>query len=95
MPQNNQYGFLCLVETPEGHKIGLQKHLALMANVTIDMPSQENIVIEFLKDKKIIDIRDLHPFKFKDYVKVFVNGDWLGFVENGYETFKLFKKRDK
>ena len=39
--RNNQYGFLDLVETPEGSKIGLLKHLALMADVTLNLKSQE------------------------------------------------------
>ena len=38
--RNNQYGFLDTVETPEGAKIGLQKHLSLMADITLNKKIQ-------------------------------------------------------
>jgi DNA-directed RNA polymerase II subunit RPB2 len=90
--QNNQIMFICAVETPEGQKIGLQKHLALMSNITIALPEQYDIVMGLLEDK-IIDIKDISPYDFKKYVKVFVNGDWLGFIKDGYETGALLRRK--
>jgi DNA-directed RNA polymerase II subunit RPB2 len=90
--RSNQYGFLCVVETPEGAKVGLQKHLSLMADITLDMPSQDYIISDLLENI-IIDIKDIHPYEFKNYTKVILNGKWLGFVKDGYETTKFLKEK--
>jgi len=90
--RSNQYGYLCVIETPEGAKVGLQKHLSLMADITLDMPSQVYIINDLLKDK-IINIEDIHPYDFGKYTKVFLNGMWLGFCVNGLERTKSLKEK--
>ena len=72
-----QIGFICPVETPEGHKVGLVKNLSMMGNVSIMIPSQINIIKKYLLDK-IIDLRDISPSNIKKYTKVLFNGNWLG-----------------
>ena len=79
--RSNQYGFLDTVETPEGSKIGLQKHLSLLADVTLYSKSQEIIIQDLLEDM-IFDIKDIHPYEFNKNDKVFLNGDWIGFTDN-------------
>ena len=90
--QNNQIFFVDLVETPEGANIGLQKHLAITSNITIAMPDQEAIITELLEGE-IIDIADVPAYDFKKYIKVFLNGDWLGFVEDGFTIRDMLKKK--
>ena len=90
--QNNQYGYICVVETPDGGNIGLQKHLALMADITLDMRSQISIIHDLVKDK-LIDIRDTHPYDFHKKDKFFINGNWLGFVNDGSELVKFLKNK--
>ena len=51
-----QIGFLCYIETPEGHKVGLVKNFALMGNITVAIPGELNLLKGKLKDR-IIDIR--------------------------------------
>ena len=93
--RSNQYGYLCVVETPEGQKVGLQKHLSLMADITLDMPFQETIIIELLEDK-IINFQDIHPYEFSNYSTIFLNGKWIGITKNGHEiTQYLREKRTK
>lgn len=88
----NQYGFLDSVETPEGQKIGLQKHLALSADITINMQSQEIIIEELLEDK-LINLSSVHPFDKK--TMLFLNGRLLGYVEDEINLVKFLKeKRD-
>ena len=88
----NQYGFLDSVETPEGQKIGLQKHLALSADITINMLSQEIIIEELLKDK-LINLSTVHPFDKK--TMLFLNGRLLGYVEDEINLVNYLKnKRD-
>lgn len=79
--RNNQYGFLDLLETPEGSKIGLQKHLALLADITINMESQEELIKDLIKDI-LIDIKNIHPYDYNNNHKVFINGKWLGFCKD-------------
>jgi len=90
--RSNQYGFLDTVETPEGGKIGLQKHLSLLADVTLYSKSQEAI-IEDLLENKIIDIKDIHPYEFNKNIKIFLNGNWLGFTDKPAEVVNFL--RDK
>ena len=88
----NQYGFLDSVETPEGQKIGLQKHLALSADITINMLSQEIIIEELLKDR-LINLATVHPFDKK--TMLFLNGRLLGYVEDEINLVNFLKdKRD-
>ena len=90
--RNNQYGFLDTVETPEGAKIGLQKHLSLMADITLNMKSQETIIEDLLEDK-IINIQDIHPYKFKENNKILLNGNWLGFTDKPDELVIFLKEK--
>ena len=92
--RSNQYGYLCIVETPEGAKVGLQKHLSVMADITLDMTSQEGIVNEIIeKSGNLINIEDIHPYNYNDYFMVFLNGKWIGFVKEGYEMSTLLKQK--
>lgn len=86
-----QIGYICNVETPEGHNVGLVKNLALMSNVTVTMNSQIYVLKEFFEDK----VQSLHttdPVHMKKYVKVFLNGEWLGVVKDVNNALKLYKK---
>ena len=80
---NTQYGMICPVETPEGAKVGLVKSLAMMGNVTLMVESQIHIIKKVLNGK-IMDLEDVHPFNFNKYVKVLLNGEWLGMTDNPY-----------
>jgi intein/homing endonuclease len=80
------------VETPEGSKIGLQKHLSLLADVTLHSKSQELIIDELLEDK-LIDLKDVHPYEFNKNNKVFLNGNWLGFTNNSIELVNFLKNK--
>ena len=90
--RNNQYGFLDLVETPEGSKIGLLKHLALMADVTLNLKSQEEIIHNLIMDM-IIDIFEIHPYLFNKKFKVYLNGNWLGFCEDSDKLVNFLKEQ--
>ena len=93
--RSNQYGFLDTVETPEGSNIGLQKHLSLLADVTLSSKSQD-IIIEDLLENKIIDIKDIHPYEFTKHIKIYLNGNWLGFTDKPAEVVNFLRdKRSK
>ncbi len=69
--------YLCPIQTPEHAKVGLTKHLALIASITILEQSQHGLIKNFLK-KKLTDLRDVNPTKVNSMTKVFLNGEWLG-----------------
>ena len=90
------YGYIDSIETPEGHKVGLIKGLALSASVTLNMPEQVNIVkniLENLSDDLKVYKFDIPPIKFKQYTKIFVNGEWIGLTNNGSKLTNYLKEK--
>lgn len=80
---SGQYGFIDPVESPDGEKIGIQKHLALSASVTINSKEQSKIIKDLLDDKSEIFtyLTDIPPFKIKILTKVFISGQWYGMTD--------------
>jgi DNA-directed RNA polymerase II subunit RPB2 len=74
---NSTWGFLCPAETPEGQSIGIVKNLAYLAHITIN--SNSSGLYDYILP--IIDNIDSYNGSYKDlddYVKVFINGSWVG-----------------
>ena len=86
----NQYGFLCVVETPEGIKL-VYKNILLLWLIENNMPSQVVIIEDFLKGK-LINIFDVHPYAIKSLFKVFINGNWLGYTNKVKELYDFLKE---
>ncbi|MHA1778288.1 MAG: DNA-directed RNA polymerase subunit B'', partial [Candidatus Heimdallarchaeaceae archaeon] len=93
-----QFGKICPNETPEGPNCGLVKNLALQAyiSVGVDEKQVEKVLVRDL-GLKLITPKDLFtpqsPFREllanPNYSKVFLNGRFLGIVEDGAK----FRKR--
>ena len=81
----------CHIETPEGHKVGLVKNLALMGNITISLPSQIFLLRGIVRDR-VINIHDIPPEELKEYTKVFLNGEWMGLTDKPRELYKELKQ---
>jgi DNA-directed RNA polymerase beta subunit len=81
----------CYIETPEGHKVGLVKNLALMGNVTLGKKNQSYVVKDFLMDK-LIDIHDIGPGDLMKMTKVFLNGEWLGMTLQSRKLYNALKQ---
>lgn len=73
---NSQYGIICPCETPEGQSAGIVKNLSLMSHITIH--SKPDIVISCLEELGIVKLETMRPLDVSRYVKIFVNGMWLG-----------------
>ena len=89
------YGFLDSIETPEGHKVGLVKSLALTATVSLNLPGQIPIIKGLLNDlPEGIEMYtfDIPPLMFKKYTKVMINGEWIGFTKNGFKLVEYLKE---
>ena len=88
---SSSVNLLCPVSTPEHAKVGLTKHLALIANVSIMQNSQFYIIRSYLK-KQIKDIRSIPHNKMKFMTRVFFNGELMGVVEDSTNLVKLLRK---
>jgi DNA-directed RNA polymerase beta subunit len=83
----------CVVETPEGAKIGLVKGMSLTANPTMMLYSQIPIIKKLLKDR-MLELSSVTPYQYKQYVKVLLNGDWIGMSDKPIELYEyLIDKR--
>ena len=81
---NTQYGYICPSETPEGHSIGVVKNFAISCEVT--QHSESTIIREKIQPL-VINLRDTLPTDeiHKEAVKVFVNGEWIGYTKEPKE----------
>lgn len=97
---NIQYGFVDLIETPDGAKVGIHKHLALMCSITCNSNHAEidNIktIVTNMKnvDGKyvLINILDIRG-ELSRSVTVNLNGEWLGITFDPYILINDLKKR--
>ena len=91
--QNLQAEFLCPCETPEGQKIGIVKSLAMMSTITHQNGAQAEIAKSILKTTKCKHPADIDSLDMKSYIKIFVNGDWVGVCKltEGQEITDTFK----
>lgn len=62
-------------------KTGIVKNMAMLEGITISMNAQIPIIQKYLSDK-IITLESVNKKKLHSYVKVFVNGSWLGVTDN-------------
>jgi DNA-directed RNA polymerase II subunit RPB2 len=96
---NIQYGFIDLVETPDGHKVGLHKHLSLMCTITMnaDQTQINNIrqILKTLKDANsklyINEICTVPLNILSKQVQINLNGEWLGITNNPFELVRELK----
>jgi DNA-directed RNA polymerase II subunit RPB2 len=91
---NSQYGYIDFIDTPDGGNIGLHKHLAISTSITTKISS--NALIKWvLEHVKIKVLKECSPKFISIHTKFFVNGSWLGVVENPIEAvndIKLFRR---
>jgi len=89
---NSTWGFLCPAETPEGQSIGIVKNLAYLAHITIN--SNSSGLYDYILP--IIDNIDTYNGSYKDledYVKVFINGSWVGITNDPDKIYRCLKDK--
>lgn len=78
---NTQWGYICPCETPEGHGVGVIKNMASTAVVSIF--SSPITVYAFIQNlDKLISLRTATIKEKHDYTRVFLNGSWIGVLNN-------------
>jgi DNA-directed RNA polymerase II subunit RPB2 len=84
----SQMGYLCVVETPEGEKVGLVKNLALMTSITTPDVVMNGVLKSMIKENPLfLPFSKLQIYDYSDNFKIFVNGDWLGFTKKPKEFY--------
>ncbi|KAJ1557780.1 DNA-dependent RNA polymerase II [Nowakowskiella sp. JEL0078] len=77
---NTQWGMVCPAETPEGQACGLVKNMSLMSYVTVG--TQSDLVLDFLGELQLKDMNEIQHKDISTATKVFLNGVWLGVVDD-------------
>jgi len=90
----SQWGIIDPVDTPDGGNVGLHKHMAISTKITSGFSSAP--LIKWLRANTPLKlIQECSPKMLATSSKVFVNGNWIGIIENPIEnvnTLKLFRR---
>jgi len=78
---NSQWGIIDPVDTPDGGNIGLHKHMAISATISNAYSSYD--IIRWIRyNLKLILLTECTAKILSDYTKIFVNGNWIGVLED-------------
>ena len=86
----SQWGFLDPIDTPDGSNIGLHKTMAMMTYVS-PVLSREPIVNWLLREGGVVPLETQTLLEMSVMSRVFVNGLWVGSVDETWELIRLFK----
>ena len=84
---SSQWGLIDPIDTPDGGNIGLHKHLAIATHITSGSSSYP-IIKWFRTNTPLKLILECSPEYLASSTKVFVNGNWIGVVDNPVSTAK-------
>lgn len=86
-------GFVCCIGSPvEGEKVGINKQLALFASIAPSSSSEmvKNILFE---DPDFIPEESITPNDASDFSRLYVNGDWLGYMKDSIKCVNKYRKK--
>jgi DNA-directed RNA polymerase beta subunit len=88
-------GYICIIHSPEGEKVGINKQLAIFASIT--RATLGEVIKSFiLNDPECIPLSNVLPIDIyeKKLCNIYVNGDWIGLCNDAFEfTIKYRQKR--
>ena len=97
--QPSQYGMCCPLQTPDGAKIGLKKHMCVQTYITFEsdahVNSETSTMITCLYDLGLISLQLLTPESLETLDKVFLNSTLIGATQNidyMYKALTLYKR---
>ena len=86
-------GYICIIHSPEGEKVGINKQLAIFSFVT---KAGSSAVIKdiLLADKEIFELNsvDYKDIDEKNLCNVYVNGDWIGCCKDAFAIATKYRK---
>ena len=87
---SSQWGIIDPVDTPDGGNVGLHKHLAISTVVTNGCSSFP--LIKWLRANTPLKLLlECSPKMLASATKIFVNGNWVGVIDNPIETVNVLK----
>jgi len=91
---STQWGLIDPVDTPDGGNIGLHKHLSISTAITNGFSSYP--IIKWIRGNTSLKLlTECSPNTIACATKVFVNGNWIGVLDNPIQTInnlKLFRR---
>jgi DNA-directed RNA polymerase II subunit RPB2 len=91
---STQWGIIDPVDTPDGGNIGLHKHLSISTAITNGFSSYP--IIKWIRANTPLKLlTECSPLSLANSTKVFVNGNWIGILDNPIQTInnlKLFRR---
>lgn len=88
-----QWGFECPIHTPDGGNVGLHKHLSIMTHITSGTSGIP--FLKWLRTKGMMLIEETTLKYLSQMTKVFINGAWVGGVNNPQyiiDFLKLYRR---
>jgi DNA-directed RNA polymerase beta subunit len=93
---NSQFGYIDPIDTPDGGNVGLHKHLAISTVITTEYSGNEFVKWLFQRfGDNIVKLNLCLPRYANENTKLFVNGKWIGLVEQPLKMayiLKLYKR---
>jgi len=87
---STQWGIIDPVDTPDGGNIGLHKHMAISTAITNGFSSYP--IIKWLRANTPLKLlTECNPSALANSTKVFVNGNWIGVLDNPIQTTNILK----
>ena len=88
---NTSWGYLCPVETPEGHSVGVVKNLSYMTHVTIysEIAPVIDYIMPLIEPLNSVE----NPCELYDKVKVLINGCWVGTTNDAKNLYLTLKDK--
>jgi DNA-directed RNA polymerase II subunit RPB2 len=91
---STQWGIIDPVDTPDGGNVGLHKHLSISTSITSGFSSYP--IIKWIRANTSLKLlTECSPTIIASSTKVFVNGNWIGVLDNPIQTvnnMKLFRR---
>jgi len=91
---SSQWGIIDPVDTPDGGNVGYHKHMAISTSITNGFSAYP--LIKWLRANTPLKLLlECNSSILASMTKIFVNGNWIGVIENPIETvntLKLFRR---
>lgn len=90
---SSQWGYIDIVDSPDGGNIGLHKHLAIVTCINAEFSSKG--IIEWLRDNGLEELYKNTPKELNYFTKVFVNGAWIGIFKEPLPLLQKIRLRKR
>ena len=86
-------GYICIIHSPDGEKVGINKQLALFASI-LGATSSEVIKDTLLNDKSVIPLHKASTTMIYEerLSNVYVNGEWIGCVKDSLTLVNKYRQ---